>query len=249
MVPTLRQTWLVVLLAALGCAVGPVWASGLQVSPVSLTLQASQNAQGLWLSNTGDGVVHAQVRVYHWTQTGGAQQLTPSRGLVISPPMLEIKPGQKQLIRVIRIGVPPNGAGAVEDAYRLAIDELPIDVQGKKGLQFVLHYSVPVFVEPVGAAKTGPQLQWSLQPEGDHVVLQVANHGTGHAQIAQLGFMNSAGGRIEINGGLFGYVLPGATVRWTLKQPASDFAKGGTMEARINGAQATQAISLAGGAH
>lgn len=249
MISTIRRAWLVATLAVLVCTCGPACASGLQVSPVSLTLRASQSAQGLWLSNTGDGVVHAQVRVYHWTQSGGTQQLTPSRGLVISPPMLEIQPGQKQLIRVIRIGAPPNGAGAVENAYRLAIDELPIDVRGKKGLQFVLHYSVPVFVEPAGVAKTSPQLQWSLQQEGDHAVLQVANHGTGHAQIAQLGFINSAGGRIEINGGLFGYVLPGATVRWTLKQPASDFAGGGTMEARINGAQATQAISLAGGAH
>lgn len=249
MIPTLRQTWLAVLLAAMVCAVGPVRASGLQVSPVSLTLQASQSAQGLWLSNTGAGVVHAQVRVYHWTQTDGTQQLTPSRGLVISPPMLEIQPGQKQLVRVIRIGAPPNGAGAVEDAYRLAIDELPIDVQGKKGLQFVLHYSVPVFVGPVEVAKTQPQLQWSLLQEGDHAVLQVANHGTGHAQIAELSFINPAGERIGINGGLFGYVLPGATVRWTLKQPASDFVGGGTMEARINGVQATQAISLAGGAH
>src|SRR5574337_2035401 len=42
------------------------FASGLQVAPVSLTLKATQQADGLWLSNTGENVVHAQVRVYRW---------------------------------------------------------------------------------------------------------------------------------------------------------------------------------------
>ncbi len=95
-------------------------ASGLQVSPVSLSLEPKQNADGLWLSNTGDGVVHAQVRVYHWAQDGGEEKLEPSRGLVISPPMMQLAAGDKQLIRVIRVGAPPNGAGAIEDSYRVA---------------------------------------------------------------------------------------------------------------------------------
>lgn len=244
----LRQLLHTGLLLGLGLICGSVLASGLQVSPVSLTLQTSQSAEGIWLSNTGTNLVHAQVRVYHWTEQGGEQQLTPSRRLVISPPMLEIKPGDKQLIRVIRVSAPPSGSGAVEDAYRLAIDELPVETAGK-GLQFVLHYSVPVFVAPMGVAKTSPQLQWKLQRDGDHAVLQVANTGTGHAQLANVEFVDHAGHRTSISDGLFGYALPGTTMKWTLKQPATDFAGGGTLEARINGAQATQAISLADSAH
>lgn len=243
------RSWRLVLLACLVAVASTAQASGLQVSPVSLTLQATDNAQGLWLSNTGDNVVHAQVRVYHWTEQDGAEQLTPSTGLVISPPMVEIQPGAKQLIRVIRVGAPPSGAGAVEDAYRLAVDELPVDVQRKQGLQFVLHYSLPVFIEPVGVVQVEPKLQWSMQRAGDHVVLQASNSGTGHAQIANLGFVNRSGRRITINDGLFGYVLPGATIRWTLKQPATDFAGGGTLEASVNGAPVTQAIPLADSAH
>jgi len=218
------------------------FASGLQVSPVSLTLRTSQSADGLWLSNTGNALVHAQVRVYHWTQDDGKETLTASRGLVVSPPMLEIKPGDKQLIRVIRVGAPPNGDGAVEDAYRLAIDELPIDTHGKTGLQFVLHYSVPVFVEPVGTAVVAPQLQWTLRRDGEAAVLHVANGGNGHAQLAGLSFLDPAGHRIEINGGLLGYVLPGTSASWMLKPLAAVFAGGGTLEARVNGAPATQTI-------
>ena len=56
-------------------------ASGLQVSPISLSLQAKENASGLTLSNTGDNAVHAQVRVYQWSQNEKGDQLTTSRGL------------------------------------------------------------------------------------------------------------------------------------------------------------------------
>lgn len=228
-------------LAGLILASGGAVAAGLQVSPVSLNLTPPQNADGLWLSNTADSVVHAQVRVYHWTQEGGEEKLTPSRGLVISPPMLHLNAGDKQLIRVIRTGVPPSGA---EDAYRVTIDELPIEGKDKKGLQFVLHYSVPIFVEPAGS-HPAPQLRWNLQVNGEHAQLEIANAGTGHAQIADLVFIDSAGHRTPVAAGLFGYVLPGATVHWMLKPPAATFTTGGSFEALINGTKATQTAALA----
>lgn len=239
--PFLRALWC----AGLMLAGASASASGLQVAPVSLTLQAVQRADGLWLSNTGTAQVHAQVRVYRWTQVDGTDQLTPSQELVISPPMLGIEPGDRQLVRVIRIGAPPSGSGAVEAAYRLAIDELPVKDSAQKGLQFVLHYSVPVFVQPQGAADVAPVLHWTLQREGDHAVLVVSNSGTGHAQLAEMDYVNQAGNRTAIAAGLLGYVLPGATMRWTLKQSATVFAGTGTLEATINGAKATQTISLA----
>ncbi|SIT52267.1 P pilus assembly protein chaperone PapD-like protein (fragment) [Paraburkholderia piptadeniae] len=153
------------------------------------------------------------------------------------------------MVRVIRVGAPPTGAGAVEDAYRLAIDELPVDAQGKPGLQFVLHYSVPVFIQPAGAAAAPPQLQWSLLRDGDHVMLQVSNHGGSHAQLAGLSYVDTMGRRTDITPGLLGYVLAGATMRWMLKPSAAIFAAGGTLEAMVNGEKATQNLSLADRSH
>jgi fimbrial chaperone protein len=231
------------LLAGLILASGNVAAAGLQVSPVSLNLTPQQNAEGLWLSNTGDGVVHAQVRVYHWTQEGGEEKLTPSRGLVISPPMLQLNAGDKQLIRVIRTGAAP-AATAPEDCYRVAIDELPVEGKDRKGLQFVLHYSVPIFIEPAGS-HPAPQLRWALQRNGEHARLEIANAGSGHAQIADLVFVDANGHRTPVASGLFGYVLPGATIHWMLKPPVATFTAGGSFEALINGAKATQSAALA----
>lgn len=242
----LRRSWHPALLACMFAVSGWACASGLQVAPTSLSIKASQNADGLTLSNTGDEVIHAQVRVYHWTQDGTGDQLAPSQGLVISPPMVQIPINGEQLVRVIRIGAPPNGANAVEDAYRLSIDELPTDAQGRPGLRFVVHYSLPIFVEPAGAVETSPQLQWQLQQNGQQVALQVTNRGNGHAQLATLSFIDSTGQRTDLVPGLLGYVLPGATMHWTLKPTASVFAKGGTLEAMVNGQKTTQNLSLAG---
>ena len=232
---------------ALACLLGlfgQAGASGLQVAPISLQLQARQNANGLWLSNTGDAVLHAQVRIYHWTQTDDTEQLTPSRSLLLSPPMLQIAAGDRQLVRVIRVGAPPSGANAVEDAYRVVVDELPVDTQNKEGVNFVLRYSVPVFVEPAGKASVAPQLNWALHRNGDQAVLEVRNSGDGHAQISQLDFTDLAGMHTALGDGLFGYVLPGARMRWILKPPASVFADGGTFHAKVNNEAVTQPVSL-----
>lgn len=222
---------------------GTASASGLQVTPTGLTLQARQVAAALWLSNSGDSLVRAQVRVYQWTEAAGQDHLEPSRELVISPPMLQVEPGRQQMIRVIRVGAPPSGAGAVEAAYRLSVDELPITEPGQAGLRFVVHYSLPVFIEPVGAIATKPDLHWQLLDSGGKVALAASNSGNGHAQLSGLTFIASNGRKTTLAPGLLGYVLPGARMEWTLAPPAALFARGGTLEAMVNGHKTSVALA------
>jgi len=234
------------LLAAAFAAAGNAGATGLQVAPTSLSLAASQNADGIWLSNTGDTALHAQVRVYAWTQEAAADQLKPSHGLAISPPMLELAPGARQLVRVIRVGAPPGGN---EAAYRIVVDELPVDEPAKtaaidtspadtvsKGaLKFVLRYSIPVFVAPGGDTATVPKLSATLKRDGGKPTLEVGNSGSMHAQLGNLVFVDASGKRSELVPGLLGYVLPGQTMRWPIEVPAATFAQGGSLQSRING--------------
>jgi fimbrial chaperone protein len=238
-----RTRWRHWLGAALLAACGPLLASGLQVSPVSLTLSAARQADGLWLSNIGNTPLHAQARVYRWTQHDGKEELVASHELVVSPPMLSVAANSQQLVRVIRTGAPPTDG--MEAGYRVIVDELPVDTRTESGLQFVLRYSIPVFVEPVGAAPVPPKLDWSLSTQGGQAVLTVHNGGGTHAQVADLAFADAAGHRTQIAKGLFGYVLPGATMSWTLKTAPATFTAGGSFEALINGEKATQNLSLA----
>src|ERR1700761_6914140 len=108
----------IALLCALFCA--SACGAGLQVAPILLELSARQNADGLWLSNTGAAALAAQVRVYHWTQANGEDRLDASRALVVSPPIVKLAPGARQLVRVVRSGAPPE---AREDAFRIVVDE------------------------------------------------------------------------------------------------------------------------------
>jgi fimbrial chaperone protein len=222
-------------------------ASGLQVSPISLSLQARENASGLMLSNSGSARINAQVRVHQWSQDEKGDQLIPSRGLLASPPMIELEPGEKQLIRIIRAKAPPQGSDAVEDAYRILVNEIP-NKSGSQttGLQFALSYSLPVFVQPVGVTNTSPQLQWStyLQPDGKATKLRVSNTGNGHAKLSSLSFVDTADNSTVINPGLLGYVLPGATMNWTLKIPPSALAAGGKFKVMMNGTQTTPDVTM-----
>lgn len=236
-----------VIVSALLLSSGLAVASGLQVSPISLSLQARETASGLTLSNSSNETIHAQVRVYQWLQDEKGDQLTLSRGLLASPPMIELKSGEKQLIRVIRAKAPSQGTGAVEDAYRISVNEIPVkSVNQTTGLQFALSYSLPVFVQPVGVTKTSPQLQWSthLQPDGKEVTLRVSNSGNGHAKLSGLRFLDTAGNSTVMNPGLLGYVLPGATMNWTLKMPPSALTAGGKFKVTMNGTQTTPDVTM-----
>lgn len=228
-------------LAAVLTPFGLVSASGLQVMPTTVSLQPVRAADGLWLRNTGDAPINAQVRVYHWTQTGGQDQLTPTRALLASPPMLKLGVGDSQLVRVIRTGAPPTHS---EDAYRVVVNELPV-ADEKGGLSFVLRYSIPVFLEASGAVNAKPELTWKLRASDGQLLLDISNHGHKHAQISDVQVTDASGQQHTLKRGLLGYVLPGMNMRWELQADPSTLDAGGTLHARVNGEPVAPTVSLA----
>ncbi len=227
--------------AALAAACTPALAAGLQVTPTSLTLAHDRPADALWLSNTGPATLRAQVRVFRWSQADGQERLDPDPGLAISPPMLELAPGARQLVRVIRLGAPPEREGA----YRLIVDELPTaQTPAPPGLQFVLRYSVPVFLAPAGGAAGAPRLRAQFQFEGERPWLAVDNRGDRRAQLADVAFVDAQGRRHALAPGLLGYALAGQRMRWPLQAAAEPLHGAGELKARINGEPTEQALAL-----
>lgn len=238
-----RPAWAIVACAVLLAAGAPVHAASLQVSPTSVTLQAERNADGLTLRNTGTTTLHAQVRVYRWTQHDGDDRMEPSRDIAASPPMVELAPGAQQLVRVIRLAAPPATS---ETAYRLIVDELPLESTGgeaRPGLQFVLRYSIPVFLLPQGGAEVAPALRVRVGSDGEGSFIQIDNDGLRHAQVADLAYVDAGGGRHVVAPGLSGYVLPGAHKRWQLPSTFT-VSNTGTFKARINGEPVERSLSL-----
>lgn len=211
------------------------WATGLQVSPTTVLIPANRNADGLVLSNIGQAPLHAQARVFRWTQVDGEDVLEPTTELAISPPMLELAPGGDQLVRVVRTGPPPSGA---EASYRVVVDELPLEAgEGtaeRAGLQFVLRYSIPVFVAPADGVVTAPVLHTRVVESAGERRIEIENLGNGRAQVSDLSHVGADGNRQLIAPGLSGYVLPGQRRAWTVPEGLGS-TNGGSFHARING--------------
>lgn len=203
-------------------------AATLQISPVTVDLQSNESASGITLRNPGDGPLYGQVRVFRWDQSNGNDTLIPTQELIASPPLIQIGAQADQLVRLVRATSAPV---AVEQSYRVLIDELPPpDTTPANGVTIRLRYSVPIFVEPAGAAGQ-PVLLWHLAREDHGWVLRVDNTGTKRAQIAAVQLVNGAGKAYEINKGLLGYALAGRTGQWqTSLAPDDDL--GGTVKVR-----------------
>ncbi len=215
----------------------PNWAiaGGFSVSPTTLEFKADQTAQGLRLHNSGDRPINAQLRVFEWAQTNGEDVLTPSRSLVVSPPMSTLAPGQQQFVRVIRLDAKPR---AVEGSYRLLIDELPPPAPPPgaqvSGLNFVVRFSVPVFIAPQASAT--PNTRWSLRKVADGTTrLSGDNASSVRVQLADLRILDPSGGELYQQNGLVGYVLGGTQRSWPLSNAPADLKNAKEIEARIDG--------------
>jgi len=242
------------IIALCGLVAWPALAGSLQVSPILLEFAPDQQAQAVWLSNSGSEPIRAQVRVRAWTQSVAGDVLGDTDLLAASPPILEIAPGERQLVRIVRIG---KSLPDRERPHRLLVDELPAsEGTDAGGLQFLLRYSVPVFLLPTGAtavtSETGPQplsdvsaLAVSLIANGADAVLTLRNHGARRLRISQLVHVAADGQRTALVPGLLGYALSGQEMSWTLPQAAA-VAAGGSLKAKFNDDQQEQALPLPG---
>lgn len=209
-------------------------AASLQVAPISVAFSPQEKAKEIWLTNTSERPIRAQTRVLIWSQVSGQDQVNPTRDLVASPSITEIKAGEQQLIRIIRIA---SQNTAVEQTYRLLIDELPSSGQAdaQTGLQLLLQYSIPVFIQPTDsiAMRNGLTLLNQVNFQYQNQQLIVKNNAKSHIRISELTYINPNGERIPLINGLVGYALAGQTMRWDIPE-SQKILPNGKFEARIN---------------
>lgn len=219
-------------------------AASLQVAPISVAFSPQEKAKEIWLTNTSERPIRAQTRVLIWSQVAGQDQVNPTRDLVASPSITEIKAGEQQLIRIIRIA-PQNTA--VEQTYRLLIDELPSAGQAdaQTGLQLLLQYSIPVFIQPTDsiAMRNGLTLLNQVNFQYQNQQLIVKNNAKSHIRISELTYINPNGERIPLINGLVGYALAGQSMRWDIPE-SKKILPNGKFEARINSDGSAQMLPI-----
>ncbi|WDY56311.1 fimbrial biogenesis chaperone [Pseudomonas sp. PSKL.D1] len=226
-------------------------ATSVLIWPIDPVLEADQKAGALWLENRGSAPASLQVRVFAWRQGDYQEQFQAQRDIIGSPPVANIAPGQKQLIRLTRTGSSPAGQ---EQAYRIIIDEIPsplpadTNTQGTSAaIRLQMRYSVPLFVygeglwgkpDPDGNRSAGgvgkPQLSWRPVTVQGKPYVELRNTGPVHARLTDVVVQGK-----PLAEGLLGYVLPGATMRWPA--PAASGA-GSVLKGRVNGQEVAEAI-------
>lgn len=223
-------------------AAGSAAAASLQISPVSLFLRGEQSATAIQLRNTGDAPIYGQVRVFTWDQRNSEDVLEPALDVAASPPLVQVAPGETQLIRVIRLGT----AAPAERSYRLLIDEIAREGDPQAaGVDFRLRYSVPLFMLPAREPDP-PQLEWRVFKREAGWMLAIANNGGLHAQIGSMKFIAMAGAEHDISKGLFGYVLPGRSREWLLPlPPETPLSNDVRIDAQVNGKPQSIAVRTA----
>jgi fimbrial chaperone protein len=197
------------------CLAGWAVAGVFSITPVRLYMGPKDRALALTITNDGETDVVLQAEAYDWKQAAdGTDLLTPSGDLVLAPPILKLKPKQRQ---VVRLGmVAPRDAGR-QLTYRVVMREVPEAVGGTQGLgiQIALALSLPVFVTPVTAKRdVGCELQKVDVP----VAVRCSNKGTAYAQIRELRLQRGEQLLARFEGGQ--YILPGSGRAIDLKADA-----------------------------
>lgn len=218
----------------------PVLSAGLQVTPIMLDINQSQPSDGIWLVNTSNSTLHAQVRVFAWSQQGQQDVLESTPHFVASPPLVKVNAGQRQFVRLVRVG---NLENHQEQAYRIVVDELPLESEGDSGLTFVLRYSIPVFIQGT-EEKQEPVLNFHVtRNDQNEAVLVVANRGNTRAQISRLSFTQTNGKTTVLNEGLVGYALADSTNQLVISSNPGLFTSGGVFNVSVNGAEQQISVS------
>ena len=184
-------------------------AQSLSVLPVNVFLSPGQKSATMSVTNSGDRPTSIQVRAYDWSQKDNEDQLSPSKVVAVSPPLVTIPPKGTQVVRLI-LRQPSTGS---EATYRLIVDQIP-GPHEPGVVQMVLRLSIPVFVAP--EMKVTPKVQFHLERDGEKLFLLGVNSGQSHDVYRDIALTANDGHKLSVKSTASPYLLAGATRRWEL---------------------------------
>ena len=149
----------------------------------------------------------------NWSQEEGNDVFTPTRELIVNPPIFTIPAGGSQLIRV---GLRRAPDAQRELNYRIFLQELPPPPNPDfNGTKMLMRVSLPVFVLPKVTAK--PVLSWHAVRTSDGALkISLTNNGNAHIQIANFSLSLPDGAQPWLTQQSASYVLMGKSHNWIL---------------------------------
>lgn len=183
------------------------------VNPVRVTLSAQQPVAALTVRNVGSEPTLVQLQTNLWSQTDGADVLTPSNEVLATPPIFTLPADGTQIIRV---GLRRAPDAKRELTYRLILQEVLPSQATTAGVRVALKISMPVFIASTVA--TSPSLQWrALRMADGQVRLLARNSGTAHVQLGKIDLALAKGGEALGTQSTAAYILPDNSRTWMVK--------------------------------
>ena len=195
------------------------------VDPVRVELSPQQQTAAIIVRNESDQPSSIQIQAVAWSQIDGVDVYTPTRELLVSPPIATIPPKSDQVIRVaLRRPADPSK----ELAYRINLQELPHgQAPESTGVQVALRIGLPVFVQSL-KGDAAPKMAWSVaRAPNNQLKVRVQNQGTAHVQISDFSLQAAGAMQPVTSESASSYVLAGQSREWLLKtNPSQTVANG-----------------------
>jgi fimbrial chaperone protein len=199
------------------------------ISPLRVDFSSSSTTAALTVRNEESKPVVVQAEAMLWRQADGADQLSGTRDVLVSPAVFTIPANGSQLVRVA-LRRPADAAN--ELSYRLLLQEVPSEPNPQfNGLTVSLRLSIPMFV--AATSKSEPALQWSASRGSDGALAVTArNEGTAHSRVLKLSVEPTETSGPALEQSVATYILPGQARTWSFD---NDTAKPATNRIRVKG--------------
>lgn len=190
------------------------------VDPVRIELSPEQQTAAIIVRNESDQPSSMQIQAVAWSQVDGKDVYTPTRELLVSPPVVTIAPKSDQ---VIRVALRRQADASKELTYRINLQELPAQPTPEfTGVHVALRVGLPVFVQShKGEAR--PKMAWTVSRMPDNSLkVGVRNQGNAHVQISDFALYTPGSDRPITGEASSSYVLAGQSQEWLLKTSPSE---------------------------
>ena len=202
---------------------------GVMLAPTRAELSATKKIETFTLTNNDKATKLMQVEVYLWQQQDNQNVLTPTKDILVTPPIFKLQSGQYQVVRTF---FKPPVTGTLEQSYRVIFKEIAhLDEANKNNAVTVLiNMSVPVFISKNNKASDQltatelSQLKTQLsaglsasvkQTPNQPTSMSIVNNNQTHVQILRASALVDNGTEITLPD-ITGSILPMASHRWAL---------------------------------
>lgn len=191
-------------------------ANVLEVTPVQLSLSASQRIGVLKVTNRSAERSMLQLSLLDWQQSPMGKDIYKlSHDILLTPPLF-VLPAHKT--QIIRFALRHPTYNTVQKAYRVHLKEVQQPRQNKLGqtLYFLMDISLPLFVQPLHMVENEV---WSIQVlDAHHIKLNLYNDGNISLFVNQWQLLsNQAQGHLIKKHSTFTYVFPHCSYSWIVK--------------------------------